>query len=128
MFSCEFCEISNNSFFTEHFRTTASKKTYTLYVWFTYLHQQYSDFYFLIFLLKELTFVKVFISRRTTFQIWGPRYGILAIPWKRLWILSKAIQMDFASGKYYFAFPKSHLLLVQTSFLLLQTLFRGGSR
>ena len=24
MFSCEFCEISNNTFFTEHLRTTAS--------------------------------------------------------------------------------------------------------
>ena len=24
MFSCEFCEIFNNTFFTEHFRTTAS--------------------------------------------------------------------------------------------------------
>ena len=24
MFSCEFCEISKNTFFTEHFRTTAS--------------------------------------------------------------------------------------------------------
>ena len=23
-FSCEFCEISKNTFFTEHFRTTAS--------------------------------------------------------------------------------------------------------
>ena len=25
MFSCEFCEISKNTFFTEHLRTTASK-------------------------------------------------------------------------------------------------------
>ena len=24
MFSCEFCEISNNTFYTENFRTTAS--------------------------------------------------------------------------------------------------------
>ena len=26
MFSCEFCEISKNSFFTEHFRVTTSKQ------------------------------------------------------------------------------------------------------
>ena len=26
MFSCEFCEISKNTFFTEHLRTMASKK------------------------------------------------------------------------------------------------------
>ena len=25
VFSCEFCEISKNTFFTEHLRTTASK-------------------------------------------------------------------------------------------------------
>ena len=27
MLSCEFCEISNNTFFTEHLRATASVKT-----------------------------------------------------------------------------------------------------
>ena len=27
MFSCEFCEIFKNTFFTEHLRTTASEKT-----------------------------------------------------------------------------------------------------
>ena len=27
VFSCEFCEISNNTFFTEHLRTTSSKNT-----------------------------------------------------------------------------------------------------
>ena len=26
VFSCEFCEISENTFFTEHLRTTASEK------------------------------------------------------------------------------------------------------
>ena len=26
VFSCEFCEISKNTFFTEHLRTTASKE------------------------------------------------------------------------------------------------------
>ena len=28
LFSCEFCEISKNAFFTEHLRTTASAKTH----------------------------------------------------------------------------------------------------
>ena len=37
MFSCEFCEISKNTFFTEHFWATAStafrfKKIYDIYV------------------------------------------------------------------------------------------------
>ena len=27
VFSCEFCEISKDTFFTEHLRTTASRKT-----------------------------------------------------------------------------------------------------
>ena len=34
VFSCEFCEISKKTFFTEHLRTTASDKTYILYVLF----------------------------------------------------------------------------------------------
>ena len=29
VFSCEFCEISKNIFFTEHFRTTASERVFT---------------------------------------------------------------------------------------------------
>ena len=34
VFSCEFCEIFKNTFFTEHFRTTASEKSLTeLFMW-----------------------------------------------------------------------------------------------
>ena len=29
VFSCKFCEISKNTFFTEHLRTTASGKTFS---------------------------------------------------------------------------------------------------
>ena len=63
------------------------------------LHGQFSGFRFLIFLLKALIVVNFFISRGTMFQT----------------------RMDFASRKHYFVFPKSHLLLFQTSFSLLQT-------
>ena len=37
MFSCEFCEISKNIFFTEHLRTTAFafQAAYTMKIYFT---------------------------------------------------------------------------------------------
>ena len=31
LYSCEFCEISKNTFFTEHLRTTASKQNFKLF-------------------------------------------------------------------------------------------------
>ena len=61
VFSCEFCEISKNTFFTDHGRLLRKKSTLYMYGLHS-LHKQFYDFYFLTFLLKELIFVNVFIS------------------------------------------------------------------
>ena len=48
MFPCEFCEISKNTFFTEHLCTTASevKKTvFNYYVQWSKVNDRWTDFY-----------------------------------------------------------------------------------
>ena len=57
MFSCEFCEISKNTFFAEHLRTTASEHSYALFeIWMNRLS---------LFFLKRCTFLYVLIAEGT---------------------------------------------------------------
>ena len=44
MFSCEVCEISKNTFFTEHFQITASKFCLILRVWFSVIGLNYAEY------------------------------------------------------------------------------------
>ena len=57
---------------------------------------QLSGFHFLTSLLTALIVVNFFISRRTMFQIWEPRYEKLFLLDRKLWNLGK-IQTDFAT-------------------------------
>ena len=40
VFSCEFCDISKNTFFTEHIRTTASVQIQNLYTLLAFLSRR----------------------------------------------------------------------------------------
>ena len=55
VFSCEFCEISTNTFFIEHLRTTASKKWPNIF--------KYSIFYFFVLSIKCITVFNTFYCK-----------------------------------------------------------------
>ena len=55
VFSCEFCQIFKNTFFTEHLWTTAS--TYSNKFWFDSISTQLT-FYFYTFVIKHLLHCK----------------------------------------------------------------------
>ena len=62
MFSCEFCEISKNTFFTEHLRTVAGSKWLTKWKFIRFLVKQETKYLdYLLFAFAFLTFRSDFI-------------------------------------------------------------------
>ena len=68
MLSCEFCEISMSTFFTEHLQTTASISSYEILIsigFFLHLHGESSQLQQQAFSMAWLRFIKYLVSYKT---------------------------------------------------------------